>query len=285
MAENTGDKTINAPKRTLGLKRGLTERDTVRQSFSHGRTNTVQVERKKRRITLPGEKAEAAAPAPVVARPIEASAAPARPAPAPEAPMSPAAAARAGLVLRQLSTDEIDARARALADAKVHEAEERRAAVDAAARRAAENERLARERGEAERRKAEEDARHQSEDSVKQRAEEAARRRFGEEAAKTAAEVAARPPGALRTLKETEEPEDDRPGGGLRGRIKAKAPADPKPVKRVDDRRRGKLTLVNALDDTERARSLASIRRRRERERAKIHDGPRDKVMREVVIP
>ena len=58
---DTGDKTINAPKRApLGLKRGL-ERDTVRQSFSHGRTNTVQVERKKRRITLPGEKAEAPA--------------------------------------------------------------------------------------------------------------------------------------------------------------------------------------------------------------------------------
>src|SRR6185295_6456903 len=114
MAENTGDKTLAPPKRTLGLKRGLTERDTVRQSFSHGRTNTVQVERKKRRITLPGEKPEAA-PAPVAARPapVEAPAAPvaaARPAPA-QPETSAAAAARAGLVLRQLSTDEIDARA------------------------------------------------------------------------------------------------------------------------------------------------------------------------------
>jgi translation initiation factor IF-2 len=287
MTDQTGDKTINTPKRTLGLKRGAIERDTVRQSFSHGRTNMVQVERKKRRITLPGEKPEAVVPA---ARPVaEVPAAPARPAAAPvaETVPQPSPASRAGLVLRQLSTDEIDARARALADAKVHEAEDRRVAANAAARRTAENERLARERTEAERRQAEEDARHQTEDSVKQRAEEAARRRFGEEAAKNATAVvapsAAARPGAVRTLKEVEE-DDDRPGG-LRGRVKAKAPAEPKPVKRVEDRRRGKLTLVNALDDTERARSLASIRRRRERERARTHEGPRDKVMREVVIP
>jgi translation initiation factor IF-2 len=57
-------------------------------------------------------------------------------------------------------------------------------------------------------------------------------------------------------------------------------------VKRSEERRRGKLTLVNALDDTERERSLASIRRRRERERARAHEtGPREKIIREVVIP
>src|SRR5450432_2175255 len=129
MTDQTGDKTINTPKRTLGLKRGAIERDTVRQSFSHGRTNMVQVERKKRRITLPGEKPEAVVPA---ARPVaEVPAAPARPAAAPvaETVPQPSPASRAGLVLRQLSTDEIDARARALADAKVHEAEDRRAAA------------------------------------------------------------------------------------------------------------------------------------------------------------
>ncbi len=72
----------------------------------------------------------------------------------------------------------------------------------------------------------------------------------------------------------------------MRGRVKTARPPEPKPVKRVDDRRRGKLTLANALDDTERARSLASIRRRRERERARANDaGPREKIMREVVIP
>ncbi|MEQ8699599.1 MAG: translation initiation factor IF-2 associated domain-containing protein, partial [Bauldia litoralis] len=88
MTETT-DKTLTAPKKTLGLKRGNIERDTVRQSFSHGRTNTVQVERKKRRINMPGEtKAEAPAPAPVAPEPKVAA-----PAPVPEAPKPPPAPA------------------------------------------------------------------------------------------------------------------------------------------------------------------------------------------------
>ncbi len=301
MSETTDDKTISAPKRPLGLKRGV-ERDTVRQSFSHGRTNTVQVERKKRRVVMPGEqKAEAAPPTPTPiptppAPPRQKSerrAAPQRPASAPERSRSED---RGGLVLRQLSSEEIDARARALADAKVHEAEERQAAIDAAVRRAAEAERVAKEQAEAARRQAEEDARHQTEEAVRARAEEAARRRFGEEEKKSAAPAAkaaettapsARPAVGKGQRETAETEEDDRPGAALRGRVKAARAPDPKPVKRVgDDRRRGKLTVSNALDDTERARSLASIRRRRERERARIHEsGPREKISRDVTIP
>jgi len=282
MTDNTGDKTINPPRRPLGLKPRDVVRDSVRQTFSHGRTNTVQVERKKRRISLPGEKPEA----PVVARAPEPPRPAAAPAPQPHIPEpapAPTATSRAGLVLRQLSSDEIDARARALADAKVHEAEERRAAIDAATRRAAEADRLGRERADAERRKAEEEARHQAEVSVKQRAEEAARRRFGDEQAKPA--VAAAAPARGARAAQDEEEDEERPNA-LRGRVKTKTAAEPKPVKRVvDDRRRGKLTLVNALEDGERARSLASIRRRRERERQRSEGGLREKVMREVVIP
>src|SRR5947209_2134145 len=153
--KNPGDKTLSvAPKKsTLSLKRGV-ERDTVRQSFSHGRTNTVQVERKRRRIVLPGETIRPEPPAPV--RPHEPAAAGAARVHAHEP--APPAGARAGLVLRQLSDDEIDARARALADAKLHEAEERKAAEEAAARRAAESVRTQREREEAERRKNDEEA-------------------------------------------------------------------------------------------------------------------------------
>src|SRR6185436_7604521 len=110
MSDTTDEKTMTAPKRTpLGLKRGV-ERDTVRQSFSHGRTNMVQVERKKRRITLPGEKEAAPAPTPPPA-PVarhQPEPAPQRPAPAPVPEPAPAPAppiARGGLVLRQLSTD------------------------------------------------------------------------------------------------------------------------------------------------------------------------------------
>ncbi len=296
MSETTEDKTISAPKRTLGLKRGV-ERDTVRQSFSHGRTNTVTVERKKRRVVVPGEQKAEPAPPPPPPPPRQKSerrSAPSRPAPSPERNRNDAdTGARAGLVLRQLSTEEIDARARALADAKVHEAEERQAAIDAAARRAAEAERVAKEQAEAARRQAEEEARHQADEAVRARAEETARRRFGEEekkpaAAKTAETTPSSRPAPVKGQRETTETdEDERPAAALRGRIKTPRAAEPKPAKRVgDDRRRGKLTVSNALEDTERARSLASIRRRRERERARIHEtGPREKISREVIIP
>jgi translation initiation factor IF-2 len=200
----------------------------------------------------------------------------------------PAPGPRAGLVLRQLSDDEIDARARALADAKAHEAEERKAAEDAAIRRAAESARVQREREDAERRKTEEEARRKAEETARERAEDAARRRFGGEEAKPAeaadpAHAAAR--AGLKLVKDADAEEEERPAS-LRGRVKTPRATETKPVKRVDDRRRGKLTLVNALDDTERERSLASIRRRRERERLKaLEQGPREKVLRDVIIP
>ncbi len=287
-SKNTGDKTISvAPRKPLSLKRSGVERDTVRQSFSHGRTNTVQVERKKRRVSPPVEAKPEPAPAVSAPAPSRAPKPAARSKPEPQP--SADAANRAGLVLRQLSDDELDARARALADAKIHEAEERKAAEIAAAERAAETARLEREREEAERRQAEEEARRKAEETARERAEVAARERFGEEKKEeqpAAPREEAPRPAATKQQKEVEAEDDERPSGA-RGRVKTARPAEPKPVKRApEERRRGRLTLVNALDDTERERSLASIRRRRERERARAHDGgPREKIMREVVVP
>jgi translation initiation factor IF-2 len=59
------DKTATAapPKVTLHLKRPV-EQGTVRQSFSHGRSKAVVVEKVKRRILTPAEAAAAARPAP-----------------------------------------------------------------------------------------------------------------------------------------------------------------------------------------------------------------------------
>ena len=266
---NTGDKTISV-KRTLGLKRGSVERGTVRQSFSHGRTNTVQVERKKRRLVLPADhKPESPAPAPPKTVKSE----------APE-PVSEATGGQtsSGLVLRQLSDEEIDARARALSHARVHEAEERQQAREVAVKEAEEAERAAREHEEAERRQAEETARREAEEAARARAEEAARRRFGEEEKKPEAGA------APKALKAGESEEQRRP---LRGRLKTSRPADDqRPVRRPDQRRRGKLTLSNALQEEERSRSLASMRRRRERERARaVEQGPREKIIRDVTIP
>ena len=75
-----GDKTlhVSSPK-TLTLKR-TAEQGVVRQSFSHGRSKAVVVEKVKRRVIGPGEAKEAAAPkGPTVAKapPAQATAAPA----------------------------------------------------------------------------------------------------------------------------------------------------------------------------------------------------------------
>ena len=56
------DKTLSVtPKKTLTLKRPGTEQGVVRQNFSHGRTKQVQVEIKKRKFSMPGDKPEPAA--------------------------------------------------------------------------------------------------------------------------------------------------------------------------------------------------------------------------------
>ena len=65
-----GDKTLSVPSKTLTLKPRV-ETGTVRQSFSHGRTKQVVVEKRgKRRVGGDGPVTEAAphAPEPVVAK-------------------------------------------------------------------------------------------------------------------------------------------------------------------------------------------------------------------------
>ncbi|PSC04868.1 translation initiation factor IF-2, partial [Alsobacter soli] len=89
--KNSGDKTLHVPGKTLSLKRPV-EQGVVRQSFSHGRSKAVVVEKVKRRIIGPGEhpKPEAAPAAPAAAAPRPAAPAPRPAAPAPAAP-APAA--------------------------------------------------------------------------------------------------------------------------------------------------------------------------------------------------
>ncbi|MGB7076957.1 MAG: translation initiation factor IF-2 associated domain-containing protein, partial [Xanthobacteraceae bacterium] len=61
--KTSGEKLSVAPSKTLTLKRSGVEQGVVRQSFSHGRSKAVVVEKVKRRIG-PGEaKVETAAPA------------------------------------------------------------------------------------------------------------------------------------------------------------------------------------------------------------------------------
>src|SRR5262249_30498939 len=87
---------------------------------------------------------------------------------------------------------------------------------------------------------------------------------------------------ARRRAIEEEEEEAKRHKPGSPG---AKAPRAP--VKSDDRRERGRLTVDKLLNDEQRERSLASLRRKRERDarRASGVQQTREKIMREVTIP
>jgi len=176
-------------KKTLSLKRGP-EQSVIRQSFSHGRTKAVVVEKVRRRGG-PGE-AKAPEPAPTTA--------PTTPSPsARRAPTkaSPAAATSAtvpsskpsGVVLPTLTEEERVARAHALGNAKLREAEERRVAEEDARRRSERDTRERAEREAAEARKREEEDRRRHDEETKRKAEQEAKKRFGEDEAKAKASV------------------------------------------------------------------------------------------------
>src|SRR6266852_4705300 len=280
--KSPGDKTLSVPSKTLTLKPRV-ETGTVRQSFSHGRTKQVVVEKRgKRRVAADATAAETPAAEPT------AKAAPAK---APlTRPATPAAPPRAGsgVVLRTLTEDERTARASALADAKMRDVEERRLAEEEAKRRNSREgiEQAEREAAEA-RRKAEEE-RHRQDEEAKRKAELEAKKRFGEAEARAAttarAVPAARAPGIAADISDEDEgPRQIRrgPGGALRPAAAPKTTAKPAPQKQ-----RGRLTLVTALNaDDVRERSIASFRRRTQRLKGHQSNEPKEKLIREVIIP
>ncbi|MDN3275696.1 translation initiation factor IF-2 [Frankia sp. RB7] len=305
------DKKLSVPSKTLSLKPRV-ETGTVRQSFSHGRSKQVVVEKRgKRRID---GSPEPQAPT-VVAKP-----APAAPAPAPSRPAPPRNAG-SGVVLRTLTEDERSARASALADAKVREVEERRQAEEEAQRRTVREAAERAERDAAESRRKAEEERHRHEDEAKRKAETEAKKRFGEgeqaasaprPAAAAPATSAPRPaptttrPGATTTARPattTARPgipaarapgvaagpdEDDGPRQIRRGPGGAARPVvAPKPThKPGPQKERGRLTVVTALNaDEVRERSIASFRRRTQRLKGHVSNEPKEKLIREVIIP
>jgi translation initiation factor IF-2 len=252
-----------ASKSTLTLKK--TETSTVKQSFSHGRTKAVVVEKKRTRVE-PGKTPEKG---------------PAKEAPARTAPTKDTApsAQRTGVVLRQLTEEEKVARSKAIADARVEELEARKRAEEEAKHRAEEDARLKIEREAAAKRKAEEDARRTAEETAKKRAEDEAKRRLEkkDDAASTKPLAAAKaapattPADAQAVKPTTEAPrrprvvaEEEEESNGKKG---VKAPVKAPVVKKGEgDRRRGKLTVTKALSgDDERIRSVASYRRHLQR--------------------
>jgi len=282
---------------TLGLNRS-SDTGQVKQSFSHGRSKTVAVEvRPKRRLIMPGAAPEAAAKAeagaPAVARaPLSAPSPAAAPTPEPRRVVS---------IPRALTADERAGRLRAVQDAAKADAEARQQARIAEEDRRREEEARAAEearlRAEEEvRRKAEEEeakkraveeSKQRSAEEEARRKEEESRREVAERAGKAAAAKVAALAAAGKVAMPAEEEEEQTQPAFRRGR--PAAPRPPTPTRRDEPRRRtGKMTVTRALSDEEgeRMRSLASVRRARERERARMHgDMEQAKVVREVIIP
>jgi len=263
------------------------ETGQVRQSFPHGRTKTVQVEVRKKRVVGPSD-AKAAEPAPA------ATAAPAVAKPT-------AAPVRRAVVLPQGLTEEERAhRVRALKGAiTAAEESKRQAQADAdrereeAARRAAEEARLAEEEN---KRRAEEEAKRKVEDRKveddRRKAEKAAeesRREVADRAGKAAAAKVAALTAAGKIKIVEEDPEEEAPARrpGAPGRTPPRRPAAA--PRRDDHRRNAKLTVSKALntDEDERQRSLASVRRHREREKQRALQMLQEqtKIVRDVVVP
>ncbi|WP_029057800.1 translation initiation factor IF-2 [Stappia stellulata] len=307
--KNPGDKTISVERKTLGLKRSGVEQGTVRQSFSHGRTKAVVVEKKKRRVVLPGQEGK-----PEAEQEVQDTAAAAPAAPRAEVERRPdiergsdkadvAAARRSASgqrprganILRTLTSDEAAARQAALREAQVREVEDRKRREEEEKRRAEEDARRKAEAAERAKREAEEE---------KLRAEEAAKRAAEEGKEKVSAADAAAAIGAVAPSADLSAPAEEPARAARKAPAAARSEDDTearktvKPVKRAkpapvrtpsragDDRRKSKLTITSATGDGEgRNRSLASLRRRREKEKRAGQQVVREKVLREVILP
>lgn len=238
--KNPGDKTISVERKTLGLKKGGGgDQGTVRQSFSHGRTKAVVVEKKKRRVVVPGQEQKAE---PTTQRLERANEIPRKPA----EPTKPVGGGNrrgqgggnrqqkgGGNVLRTLTKEEAAARAAALKFAQKRDEEDKIRREEEAKQRAAEEAK----------RKIEEEARlkAEAEERAKREAEEAkvAAERAEQEATAPPAEAAAAPAEeAAPATAEKSKPAVIRQQQGARNGNKpprierpapAKAPSDDKP--------------------------------------------------------
>ncbi len=279
-------------RRPLGLKTSV-EAGEVKQTFSHGRTNKVVVEVKRRKLVgRPGEAAPAA-PAPAA----EAAAPPPPPAPVAAKPAPAAPAPRPAAVDRE-TRQEMQARL-------LREAEEQRLLLAEEARRREEEQRL--KALEEERRRAEENRKAEQQAAAPAPAPEPEPAPQPVEEPKAEVkpvEAKEAPAPAAAPVAKKEEPAAKAP---------AAAPAAPAPrrftpvapVKRPEPpkkpahtrekaggerRQSGKLTVTRALNEDEgaRARSLAALKRAREKERRAHFAGqsqPREKQVRDVVVP
>ncbi|MFM6950804.1 MAG: translation initiation factor IF-2 [Novosphingobium sp.] len=254
-------------RKPLGLKKSV-EAGEVKQTFSHGRTNKVVVEVKSRKlIRKPGEAPVAAPPPPPPAPEPVPVAAPA-PAPAPKRPAAPAGETPQERVAR-LQREAEEARLAMLEEQTRRESEARQKALEEERQRAEQNRKAEAEAAAAAAAAAAEPAPQAEVEEVAGNQEEAPRAATG---------TAAPAPRRFTPVVAPKRPEPP------------KKPAHPARGKGGDERRSGKLTVTRALNEDEgaRARSLAALKRAREKERRAHFAGqsqPREKQVRDVVVP
>ena len=264
-------------RKPLGLKRAV-DAGEVKQTFSHGRTNKVAVEVKRRRkLVKPGE-TPAPAPEPTP-----------EPAPEPEAkaPEPKKAAPKKSAVPAETPQERVARMQREAEEDRLKVAEEARKRDDAAAKEAAANQK----KRKADNRKAEKDA----ETQAKQEIEATTEAESAAKAEATPAEEKAEKPVNSKADEATPSPSPRkftpvaRPESKRPEKQEKKKREDKRGNKGGDKRRSGKLTVTRALNEDEgrRARSLAALKRAREKER-RLHGGPsapREKQVRDVVVP
>ena len=276
----------NGKKKKLSLSRPgklelnkTVDAGQVRQSFSHGRTKAVAVEVRRKRtfkqaddgaMTEIREQEQVEEAGPVLEKPVE------------EAPTKKLEAPA-----RTLTDQERAARTRALEGARQTETEIAESRAEREAMESRRREEDARQREQEEQRRKDEDHRRRAEEEERRRLDEEAARRAAEQAARLetpdpAAADTAKPKAKAKTKIDTRAPAAEEQADRA-GKLDTRKPA----ARRGDSRRRsGKLTISQALNDEERQRSLASVRRQREREK-RAAAGPKEskKVFREVIIP
>ncbi len=276
------DERNTSGRKPLSLS-GRSSSGTVQQSFARGRQKAVVVEKKRKR---PG-----AAPT-----------AGGKDAGATKAPISDKDKARALLAAKAkqlgLSEEELLRRQAAIQRARSEsDAREAKKKAEAEALKQREEEDQRRLREQKEREEAQRKAAQEAERRAKEEAEAAQRAAEAEAAAAKEAKAekpnrkADKPRGKSTPV---EEPPVDNVNmlEAMGGRVKQKRsnPAAEKqqpPRTKEPKRRQGKLTIQNLVeDDSDRQRSLASMRRAREREKQRRAGGAsREKVSREVVVP
>ena len=275
MSETDNKPTLG--RRPLGLKTSV-QAGEVKQTFSHGRTNKVVVEVKRRKLMgKPGEVPVAAPePAPVAAPPPP-------PAPAPPAPRrSPMADAETRQEMQaRLLREAEEARMTSLELASRREADERARAIEEEKRRA---------EGKGQVEEAPAPAPVPPAAAIETPAPAAAAPETASEEAPATATASATTAGTTGETGTTA-PRRFTPVASPKRPEAPKKVAHPRDKTGADIRRQsGKLTVSRALNEDEgaRARSLAALKRAREKEKRAHFGGTaqaRDKQVRDVVVP